>query len=711
MERDEGSNGGAIGQHHGAPQRDHHFDVLIVMDFEATCDQGDNPKVTRDNQEIIEFPWVVLDLQSGEQLDQQQLYVKPEWSQEITPFCSNMTGITWEDVKDAPPLAEAMARFDAYVEEQFASKDITYCILTDGIWDLKACLLRETKKKEITREAHYTRFYNLKAEYAKARGLAIGALGGLGIIKPSLKTMVQELGLQWEGRHHSGLDDCMNICNVVSKLLEYNHVFLEPETIEEDYDPDTDTLVGDYNRNLALFLRLPEGSTEETTCVVLRGLPWGAREEDIINFFEQDGNGEGHEAGIVDGGVHIVHNKNNRPSGIAYVEFVSPQHCAQALTKNKAYMGQTGRYIEVYPSDASKMDTVLQLERKWETQTESNHDGLGGDGESLSLGGDYHNTNNSNNNNSSSSNSNSNYSNNHHHTLPFEIRQGDWYCPHCGEHQYATRNVCRRCSTRKPGYMMNNGRGRHGGARGGVRGFPRGVSNHQFPPLPFAVPRGGRGGPARGGGGLGHSPIMTHHAHFHPHSHSHPHPHPTQQLYQQPHSGMPMHHHQQQHPVVPFARPLAPAHFEVRPGDWTCPNCHDINFASRTVCRKCNTDASLGTPTVPATLHNTSNGHPHTQPSPFGGVHNSTQPLPSPVHVRGGRGAYQQARGAHLVPHHPHVHSQPSLPHHAHTQHPRPIGAPLETRSGDWLCVPCNEMNFASRTACRRCRQPNPLLP
>jgi hypothetical protein len=33
------------------------YDYLVVIDFEATCDEGENPQVTRANQEIIEFPW------------------------------------------------------------------------------------------------------------------------------------------------------------------------------------------------------------------------------------------------------------------------------------------------------------------------------------------------------------------------------------------------------------------------------------------------------------------------------------------------------------------------------------------------------------------------------------------------------------------------------------------------------------------------------
>jgi 3'-5' exoribonuclease 1 len=88
----------------------HEYDYLVVIDFEATCDEGEQPKVTRENQEIIEFPWVVIDLVNQQVIDKRQIYVRPEWTSQLTPFCVKLTGITDDKLREAPLLHEAMAQ-------------------------------------------------------------------------------------------------------------------------------------------------------------------------------------------------------------------------------------------------------------------------------------------------------------------------------------------------------------------------------------------------------------------------------------------------------------------------------------------------------------------------------------------------------------------------------------------------------------------------
>jgi inhibitor of KinA sporulation pathway (predicted exonuclease) len=108
---------------HTQPQtRRHEIDYLVCVDFEATCDEGPTPTVTRENQEIIEFPWVVVDLRARIVVDRRQLYVKPEWSHELTRFCIDTTGITPDKLANAPYLVDAIAQFDVYVHEHFVSK-------------------------------------------------------------------------------------------------------------------------------------------------------------------------------------------------------------------------------------------------------------------------------------------------------------------------------------------------------------------------------------------------------------------------------------------------------------------------------------------------------------------------------------------------------------------------------------------------------------
>jgi len=76
-----------------------------------------------------------------------------------------------------------------------------------------------------------------------------------------------------------------------------------------------------------------------------------------------------------------------------------------------------------------------------------------------------------------------------------------------------------------------------------------------------------------------------------------------------------------------------------KPGDWDCPGCSEINFASRDKCRKC------GSSKVSASSSNSSNSS------------NSAAP----------------------------------------------ISASSKGRPGDWVCAPCNEINFGSRKVCHKC--------
>ena len=105
----------------GDSRQVHEFDYLLVIDLEATCDEG-NPGFSRENQEVIEFPWVVVDLLSGAVLDQKQLYVKPEWTKELSNFCVEKTGITNDKLQDAPYLVDVLTQFDLYVTENFLAK-------------------------------------------------------------------------------------------------------------------------------------------------------------------------------------------------------------------------------------------------------------------------------------------------------------------------------------------------------------------------------------------------------------------------------------------------------------------------------------------------------------------------------------------------------------------------------------------------------------
>ena len=70
------------------------FDYICVYDFECTCDN----KKKLESQEIIEFPVVIIDVKNKKIKSIFQTYVKPTIEPVLTPFCTELTGITQEQV-------------------------------------------------------------------------------------------------------------------------------------------------------------------------------------------------------------------------------------------------------------------------------------------------------------------------------------------------------------------------------------------------------------------------------------------------------------------------------------------------------------------------------------------------------------------------------------------------------------------------------------
>jgi len=66
------------------------YRYLIVLDFEATCDDVEQLQ----DQEIIEFPSVLVDTSTGTVVDEFQTYVRPIKNPKLRPFCTKLTGIT-----------------------------------------------------------------------------------------------------------------------------------------------------------------------------------------------------------------------------------------------------------------------------------------------------------------------------------------------------------------------------------------------------------------------------------------------------------------------------------------------------------------------------------------------------------------------------------------------------------------------------------------
>lgn len=193
----------------------HPIDYLLVLDFEATCSNVKKPEP----QEIIEFPTLLLNVKTKKVESIFHYYIKPDVFPTLSDFCKDLTGITQEQVNDGISLEKALEEHEIWLQSNgllnssSTSSSPSFVYVTCGDWDLKTCLPKQlkyhnTKKSGIP--SHFKRWINIKKESQKLYGQkAKGMVSALNF-----------LGLEMEGRHHSGIDDSKNIARMCVKMIE-----------------------------------------------------------------------------------------------------------------------------------------------------------------------------------------------------------------------------------------------------------------------------------------------------------------------------------------------------------------------------------------------------------------------------------------------------------------------------------------------------------
>ncbi|KDQ07840.1 hypothetical protein BOTBODRAFT_180405 [Botryobasidium botryosum FD-172 SS1] len=186
---------------------------ILVLDFEATCDERNAPRPT----EIIEFPTLLYDLETNEVQARFHEYVRPTRHPTLTAFCTKLTGIEQATVDKADPFHLVFARFQKWLAENTSLDDpATFAFLTCGDWDFKTMfpLQLATSSEDDPPLASidttpYKRWINVKTAYGRYYNTKkAGGMVGL----------LRNLGLELEGRHHSGIDDCENIARIVKRM-------------------------------------------------------------------------------------------------------------------------------------------------------------------------------------------------------------------------------------------------------------------------------------------------------------------------------------------------------------------------------------------------------------------------------------------------------------------------------------------------------------
>lgn len=188
---------------------DSYYDYICIIDFEATCEEGNPPEFIH---EIIEFPVVLLNTHTLQIEDTFQQYVRPEINTQLSDFCVSLTGITQDQVDRADIFPQVLKKVIDWMKLKELGTKYKYCILTDGSWDMSKflniqCQLSRLKyphfaKKWINIRKSYGNFYKVPRSQTK------------------LAIMLEKLGMDYDGRPHSGLDDSKNIARIAVRMLQ-----------------------------------------------------------------------------------------------------------------------------------------------------------------------------------------------------------------------------------------------------------------------------------------------------------------------------------------------------------------------------------------------------------------------------------------------------------------------------------------------------------
>ncbi|XP_072168368.1 ERI1 exoribonuclease 2-like [Diadema setosum] len=193
------------------------FSYVVVIDFESTCWKDKK----NSNQEIIEFPAVLLNTKTGQIESEFHQYVMPDENPMLSEFCKEFTGISQEQVDNGVPLFVCLNQFNSWLKKIERDKFVAYntskddtkslcTFITWSDWDLGVCLHYECQRKQLCKPSALNQWIDIRAVYRSFYKRRPQGLNGA----------LQELGIQFAGRQHSGLDDARNTARLVWRMIQ-----------------------------------------------------------------------------------------------------------------------------------------------------------------------------------------------------------------------------------------------------------------------------------------------------------------------------------------------------------------------------------------------------------------------------------------------------------------------------------------------------------
>ena len=119
-------------------------------------------------------------------------------------------------LENRPKLSDVLVLFDAWMDQKNFTPDNSVFV-TCGDWDLNRMLPSEAGRLGLKYSKCLKRWINIKQLFQHLNPQ--NCSGGKRKRRPDMKEMLTILGLELDGRHHNGIDDCQNIAKILVHLL------------------------------------------------------------------------------------------------------------------------------------------------------------------------------------------------------------------------------------------------------------------------------------------------------------------------------------------------------------------------------------------------------------------------------------------------------------------------------------------------------------
>lgn len=334
---------------------------------------------------IIQLCWATYDVKKKIVTDEWEYFVKPYKLTELSPQTIEKTQITNEQMNGLSiPLPDIIQKFNETLYLNYICKNASFCLVTDGDDLLMNTLPRDAKEAGVKLPNHFFSYFDIHEEFKRANKIPSNLT--------TFKDYLNFLKLKETVADNLGLAESKTILRLVHRLVTDGYKFEHPKVLnpmhqlitakrdiihpnspppvvqKEEHKKEDHKNKDHLGRKWNTFIRSksPEAFRipDKKWYIRMRGLPYGSREPEIIEFLR------GIRVSKED--ITFQYDYEGKFTGEAYVQLYNEAEAKEATSYNLSDLGN--RYIEIFETNENEFNRAKssQFPEKRELLVETN---------------------------------------------------------------------------------------------------------------------------------------------------------------------------------------------------------------------------------------------------------------------------------------------------------------------------------------------------